>query len=114
MAALRRAALSSQPLRIGENDADAIVSQPEQGTISRLTGSNGEPKWSANLGSAIHNPTLAGEELLVATLEGTVARLDVATGQLTWASQLPQATATSPTTSQVGWREPSALRSCRS
>lgn len=92
----------SQPLRIGENDADAIVSQPEQGTISRLTGSNGESKWSANLGSAIHNPTLAGEELLVATLEGTVALLDVATGQLNWATQLPQATATSPTTSQVG------------
>lgn len=89
----------SQPLRIGENDADAIVSQPEQGILSRLTGSNGESKWSANLGAAIHNPTLAGEELLVATLEGTVVRLDATTGQLMWAVQLPQAAATSPTTS---------------
>lgn len=92
----------SQPLRVGENDADAIVTQPEQGIISRLTGSNGEPKWSANLGTATHNPTLAGEELLVATLEGTVARLDAATGQLVWAAQLPQSAATSPATSQAG------------
>ena len=91
----------SQPLRIGETNADAIVAQPEQGILSRLIGNNGESKWYADLGTAIHNPTLAGEELLVATLEGTVLRMDAATGQPMWAAQLPQATATSPTTSQV-------------
>lgn len=101
----------SQPLRIEGADAttDAIVCQAEQGIISRLTGTSGEPLWTAKLSAAMHNPTLAANELFVATLDGSVAELDATTGELQWATQLPQPASTAPAIPQANATENTQL-----
>lgn len=88
--------LPSQPLRIGSEQSDAIICQPEQGIISRLTGSDGAPKWSTDLSSPFHSPSLVEEEMFVSLLTGTVADLDGQNGQVKWAVALPQPAATAP------------------
>ena len=89
--------LPSQPLRIGAEQSDAIVCQPEQGIISRLTGRDGSPTWSVDLSAPFHSPSLVEEDMFVSLLTGTVADFDGQNGQVKWAVSLPQAAATSPT-----------------
>ena len=88
--------LPSQPLRIGADESDAIVCQPEPGIISRLTGRSGSPMWSTNLGTPVHTPSLVDEDMFVASLAGTIADLDGQNGQIKWAATLPQPAATAP------------------
>ncbi len=87
----------SQPLRLGAGaTADAIVCQPQQGEISRLRGSDGQTVWYSQLGSAVYNPTLVGDDLYVAAVDGVVASVEGQTGKLRWAMKLPQTLAASP------------------
>ncbi len=88
---------NSEPLRLtAGSTADAIICQPEQGEIARVAGKTGEPLWWAGLGKPTHNPVLESGDLFVATFDGTVGSLDSGGGQLKWATQLPQATASAP------------------
>lgn len=90
--------LPSQPLRIGAGQADALVCQPEQGIISRLTGSSGAAVWSTNFNAPAHSPSLVDEDVFVSLLSGTVAQLEGPGGSVKWAATLPQPAASTPAT----------------
>jgi len=82
---------SANPLRLGaESQPDALVSQPEQGKLSRVSGLSGETKWIANVNEPTLPSVVEGEDLFVATYSGSVANLDSVGGQSRWVKKLPQ------------------------
>ncbi len=87
----------ADPLRLGETgQADALVSQPEQGKVSRVAGTTGETKWVASVDEPTVMPVVEGEDLFVATYSGSIANLDSMGGQTRWVKKLPQPIEVSP------------------
>ncbi len=88
---------SANPLRLGaESQADALISQPEQGKLSRVNGLSGKTKWIASVNEPTLPSVVEGEELFVATYSGSVANLDSVGGQTRWVKKLPQPIEVSP------------------
>lgn len=82
---------SSYPIRLGQNSAsDALICYPEQGTLTRVNGQDGEPKWNVTSEVPTLMPVSDGEDLFVTTYEGDIANLDSESGQIKWSKRLPQ------------------------
>lgn len=81
----------TQPIRVGEAaSAGVLICQPEKGHLLRVDGVTGKTQWFVDFGTPIHQPVVEGADLLVATLDGEIASLDVEGGQVLWNQKLPQ------------------------
>ncbi|MCA9132078.1 MAG: PQQ-binding-like beta-propeller repeat protein [Planctomycetales bacterium] len=81
----------SEPLRLGQGaSSDVIICQAEKGRLARLAGKTGGTLWSADVGQPLRMPAVDDQDLLLATLDGTLASLDIGAGQTKWATKLPQ------------------------
>ncbi|HBE72165.1 MAG TPA: hypothetical protein DDW52_28860, partial [Planctomycetaceae bacterium] len=75
----------STPVPVSDQPgADVLVTDPEQGLISRVAAKTGDVAWSMRLGTQVFAPTVESEEVLAATFDGNVLSLDAAAGQVRW------------------------------
>lgn len=88
----------STPVPVSDQPgADVLVTDPEQGLISRVAAKTGDVAWSMRLGTQVFAPMVESEEVLAATFDGNVLSLDAAAGQVRWGTKLPQPIAAPPT-----------------
>lgn len=77
---------TSNAVVLAGNPAEAIVI--DGATASRLANDTGAARWSTELQASVSSATIAGGAV-VALQSGTVARIDAASGSISWQTPLP-------------------------
>ncbi len=79
------------PVPVSTNpDSDVIVCRPDAGQVTRLDGTTGKVKWFSDLGEPSYGVRVDAEDVLVSLRTGTIVSLEPESGQLKWATTLPQ------------------------
>jgi outer membrane protein assembly factor BamB len=79
------------PQRIAPTaDSDVIVTVPAEGTVTRYRSTDGGLVWQSKFQDRVLPPQIDGDDIFVATSEGTVSCVDAITGQSRWSKQIPQ------------------------
>jgi len=89
------------PVSIGDAaSADCLFIDAQRHELVRVKGSSGELIWRQLLSGDAEGPVLSGKSAFVTTRKGSVLALDVATGEITAAAQLPQGVVVAPAVRQ--------------
>ena len=89
--------LTHDPIRLQATAvSDLLVCRSDKGQFARLEGQTGKTLWKLDVGGAALPAVVDGADTFIALRDGTIASLDVETGQTKWSVKLPQAINTPP------------------
>lgn len=66
-----------------------VYAASQSGLLAAIDGRTGRRVWQQSIGS-VHAPTVIGDYIFIAGVEGQIACLDINTGAVIWATQLDQ------------------------
>ncbi|MEO8497381.1 MAG: PQQ-binding-like beta-propeller repeat protein, partial [Planctomycetota bacterium] len=89
-----------QPLG-GQADADILIADVQRQEIVRVKAATGELVWRLPIGENFASPSIAGDQIYVATNSGKILQVDAVTGNSARRVAMPQGLEVSPGVAQI-------------